>query len=314
MRNRRKKILIALGCIALVVAAITFFSRNTEPTTEPTYQGHSLSDWVRYAIGNQNPRAQADASDAISQIGTDALPYLLKWMRYEDKRPPFQDNDLKSFFRRLPKRFIPRPLSGWAWGDYDEDTRAHGSALVIAQLGGGAKAAIPQLVEMLNNTNHARVSDRAAIALALMGEQGLQPLLDALAKTNTPELTRRTVANRIGISRNLERHASLAVPVLVKCLEASDPKIQYGAADALGRIVAEPLVVIPALTNCLNESTREDVRYAATWALGRYGEQARAAVPLLLTQLTNRDAAVRNWTTNTLHQIAPEVLTNSPAK
>jgi HEAT repeat protein len=306
--TRRKKILIALAFVVLAVSAILFFSRNTEPR----YNGHPLSYWLA-----ETRREDLHAEDqeyirkAISQIGTNALPYLLQWLRYEDKKPPFQDNYVKSFSRRLPKKFIPRPLIRWAWGDYDEEARADTSVFAFEVLGKRGSAGIPQLIEMLNNTNHAEVPDRAAMALALMGEDGLQPLLTVLAKTNS--LNRRIVADRIGLSRGLEKHATLVIPVLVNCLEEGDLQIRYRAADTLGRIAVKPLVVIPALTNCLNESAKADIRCSVTWALGRYGEHARVAMPLLLNQLTDPDLGVRIRTTNAIRAIDPNALTNSPS-
>jgi hypothetical protein len=63
----------------LVGAAMTaaFVRRDREPS----YSGHSLSEWLHAARpGYINPAAPpAEATAAVRRIGTSALPALLKW-------------------------------------------------------------------------------------------------------------------------------------------------------------------------------------------------------------------------------------------
>ena len=50
---------------------------------EPRYGGRALSEWVRRPAGDTQ-------GDAIRQIGTNAVRFLLEWMQYE--RPPWKEH------------------------------------------------------------------------------------------------------------------------------------------------------------------------------------------------------------------------------
>src|SRR3954454_21898924 len=68
---------------------------------EPSYNGHSLSEWLHAARAGYHsaPAPSAEAPAAIRQIGTNALPTLLKWTSYQPTwlkakfRPFLRGND-----------------------------------------------------------------------------------------------------------------------------------------------------------------------------------------------------------------------------
>src|SRR5438876_9254302 len=85
MRKRRFYLLLiaALVLIGVLVAVLS-------GSREPEYGGRKLSEWVEdYSPGNLSSLVQTkDASrklakEAIHRIGTNALPWLLEWIRYE---------------------------------------------------------------------------------------------------------------------------------------------------------------------------------------------------------------------------------------
>lgn len=67
----------------------------------------------------------------------------------------------------------------------------------------------------------------------------------------------------------------------------------------------EPDLVVPALTNCLR-STDLYLRGAALDALGKFGANARSAVPALIPELYDPDPSVRKWATNALTKVEPD--------
>jgi hypothetical protein len=69
---------IALLLLALCAAAVAWDTRLGEE--EPLFRGLRLSEWI--TMYNVQPRGQ-EAAAAIRQIGTNALPWLLKWLRYD---------------------------------------------------------------------------------------------------------------------------------------------------------------------------------------------------------------------------------------
>jgi hypothetical protein len=87
MRTRTRLI----GALAIFAAFVV-----TAGEKEPTYNGHSLSEWV----AQFDPHVAYLASQppayivAIGHIGKNALPILLKWMAEKDPLEPPNSNSL----------------------------------------------------------------------------------------------------------------------------------------------------------------------------------------------------------------------------
>jgi hypothetical protein len=109
MRKYSKKILIAVGCAAIAVTVLILFPSSN---TEPTYDGHSPSYWVENCRGIGKP--QEKASEANSHIGTNAIPYLIKWIQYEE--PTWKRRWHEFAERRFGKRILPSPTPAAAAG------------------------------------------------------------------------------------------------------------------------------------------------------------------------------------------------------
>ena len=51
---------------------------------EPFYKGHSLTYWaLRHHRGDTNS-ASRQAATALGQIGTNAIPHVVRWMQYQE--------------------------------------------------------------------------------------------------------------------------------------------------------------------------------------------------------------------------------------
>src|SRR5436190_11030189 len=83
MRKRRVYVvLLAAGVLVVVGLLVCGVFREREPE----YGGKRLSEWVEvYVIPERSvpPVRVEEIDDAIRHVGTNALPYLLRWMRYE---------------------------------------------------------------------------------------------------------------------------------------------------------------------------------------------------------------------------------------
>ena len=117
MRKRRTYvIMIAVGVLVGALAVVLL------PSWEPSYEGKRLSEWVdsySYSIdrGQYTPKQR---DQAILGIGTNALPYLLKWIRYE--RPAW-----KMKLAMPVNRIIWRVNPAWEINDQKELRRARGA-------------------------------------------------------------------------------------------------------------------------------------------------------------------------------------------
>src|SRR4051794_5024002 len=90
MRKRRAfLILIGLGVACAVLVLCT-------REREPEYGGKKLSEWVE-SMRSPGYTTYAQAKNGILEIGSNAVPYLLKWIRYE---PPSWKSKLYAMMNR----------------------------------------------------------------------------------------------------------------------------------------------------------------------------------------------------------------------
>jgi HEAT repeat protein len=172
---------------------------------------------------------------------------------------------------------------------------------VFEVLGPEAKDYIPELTQLMNDTNKTDTTAWWAIwGISFMGDNALPPLMNALA--NPPGRLRNMACIVIP---HLGTNAYPAIPLLIDCLSDSNEIVVTDAELALGK-----LIVIPALTAKLSDP-RPSVRRWGVEPLGYFGVEAKPAVPSLRKFLNDPDQWVRNVATNAIRAIAPEALTNT---
>lgn len=305
--SKRRKILMASGILAVGL----IWALLAEREREPSYQGRTLSQWyVRWAKSieredNQSEVQCSEAVDAIRQIGTTALPTLLKELKRQASSSPAREV-IYGLVNRLPSSVSKAPVVASML--LNADKLEPSSIFVI--LGPQAAPAIPELTGFLNATNNLELVQSAAFCLAAIGDEGLPPLLGALAKHKQPSCYAAAywlgvVASPFHFGTNL----SQAVPLLVQCTTAADQRLAETAIKAIGHIHQEPQISVPALATCL-ASTNSMIRRTTLRSLARFG---KASVPLLMTALKDSDEFVRRTATNMVMLIAPDTFTSAPA-
>jgi hypothetical protein len=310
MRKRTKALIVAAMLGAVVVIALV--ARDTEPR----YQGHSLSYWLeRYGRTNpDSPRGYEEGPDpkaveAISRIGTNALPLLLSRLHCE---PNPARQALASTLHRAPDPLRPGWLVNWAVSD-PASSKAYEAALTFSVLGPAAKPAIPDLLKMMNDRKSTNTATLAQCALANIGEAALPYLVAVLRDTNAPN--RRNAAFYIAALPRLRTNAAPAIPVLMHCLQDKDAEVQRMAAAALGQACLQPDLVVPALAGAYQAAGADPMlRRRCISALGGFAPRDAGAQACLLNALADPDIYVRRSATNFLSEAAPGLLTNAPAK
>ena len=115
------------------------------------------------------------ARQAVLNVGTNALPILLKWIEYEP--PAWREN----LVRYLPRRISDNEkFRNWAGGTAKQHERLAYIGLGI--LKANAMPAIPQLTALMNDSRDPRKRSRAILALAAMGEPAVPALRAALQR------------------------------------------------------------------------------------------------------------------------------------
>jgi hypothetical protein len=153
--KRRRLLLILATCVASVALAFLVLPREREPK----YDGVPLSMWLE--------RGRSDRGEsivAIRQIGTNALPFLLRWIQYE---PPGWRRFVSRNFSKIPSRIQNSRVLRWLIVDKAEN-RANIAVTGIGILGPDASSAMPELIRLADNASAPETSRRAWMCMSLM--------------------------------------------------------------------------------------------------------------------------------------------------
>ena len=142
---------------------------------EPYYDGRRLSTWIElYDNGGSPTEAHYERPvRAIRYIGTNSLPFLLKWLDYE---PTVRRSDVGEFpenFHEWIGETCPGP---WLLLGQQAGERAYNAMEAFAVLGPLARPAIPELIRRINLTNSPFKRDFAMFALTSLGADAVPAL------------------------------------------------------------------------------------------------------------------------------------------
>jgi len=231
MLKRRVYLILLFMGVVLAGVLVAVLSREREPE----YGGKKLSEWVEMTHyefsslrGSHPQNAPNQAVEAIGHIGTNATPYLLKWIRYEPA---------ESKTKRIGRinAYLTRMNPRWYIID-SEFIRAEGAAAALSRLGPQAHQYIPELARLLNETNAWYSSKNAVEALVGFGEAGVPPLVACLS--NGPMKWRDLIVIRLG---QMGANAVAARPALQQLLNDGDRNMRSRATNALRKIDPEAL-------------------------------------------------------------------------
>jgi hypothetical protein len=242
------------GC---VLAAVIF-----GPSDEPSYQGRSLGGWLDFQNGTNG--TDAIFSNAIVHMGSNAVPYLVKYIQYEG--PDWEITVEKYLNTKYPKSYIGRYIIKQLQNPH---RRKSAAAKAFAYLQPHAALAAPLLGRCID---YPEASYWTVRALCNLGEPGAPYILDALTNKIDTSALQVTLA-----LKNCGTNASFAFPALIHNLKSSFRPLSQESAMALKTIGVEPDMVIPALQNILNDPDRA-VRIRIINALNDYGERAQPIV------------------------------------
>jgi hypothetical protein len=223
--KRRKRLAIVLFTVIAGVVAYGLLNREE---AEPKYQGRDLSDWLeQYRAGrlhDPDGEAKKDAAAAVQRIGTNALPYLLKWIA--DKPPAWRTalrEKLPCFVRN--REFV----AGWLGEETEQLRQYAGEGFDI--LGTNAVNAIPELLTIVKNSATAEVWGAALSAITSIGTPVVIPALKAaLADPNQPD--RDQIIYVFGWIA-LIHGTNVGLPTVIEALNDDDLKVRIAATNAL---------------------------------------------------------------------------------
>ncbi|HXT38613.1 MAG TPA: HEAT repeat domain-containing protein, partial [Candidatus Angelobacter sp.] len=158
MKSRKKR-LVLTGATALILGAVVFVqvrraSREARTRAEVYYWIRSFDSWDRNQTETANQHRQLEG---LRSVGAGAVTTLERDLHY---RPA-----LSRLSEKIPflQRFLPQP------GPTDEPQEVrHRAAYFLGALGPAAKAAVPELLPLLSDSD-GRVRFETAFALGRIG-------------------------------------------------------------------------------------------------------------------------------------------------
>ncbi|MEI6784487.1 MAG: HEAT repeat domain-containing protein [Verrucomicrobiota bacterium] len=279
--------------IILLIVAWAFMTGGSEPR----YQGRALSMWLVDLDANTAGNVRERAKIVLTEAARKAAPRFIQTLRAKD-------SDFKLLMIGLARR------QGMAFGFRTADERREKAVGEFSRFSVGA---IPVVTDLLDDP---ALAVQATRTLGGTGLAGAVPLIRALNHTNASvrmhaalglsslysnNVRFKNLVQAPGWSGNFP--TNVAVAAIVKLLKDESPDARASAAFALGDMREQPESVIPALTECLAETTDSQVRQAVAEALGRYGRRAIAAVSLLSQLMDDSDPALRTAAERALKKI-----------
>ncbi len=256
---------------AFLSVGISLLAVQSAQASEPEYNSKPLSEWLLILkIGQTSTGEQveeADAQEAIRQMGTNAIPTLLDILGADDQSKWWVVHRLKSkgFREMYHNRNVPT-------GDL-QDTAAQGLGI----LGTNAISTIPQLSKLFGRVETCK---HAALVLAGLGPDGYAVLTNGLHNSNADirGVTLWTIGERSSIDSNT------VTRIMIAALKDPDSDNRVSAVRYLGG--KDPAIAIPVLLPLLdnNKDYNSDI---VSRALSSYGAAAKIAIPKLLSLFTN---------------------------
>lgn len=244
----------------LIPAIVCLLAVQPVQASEPVYNGKPLSDWLLL-----NVTRDASATEAIRQIGTNAIPTLLDILGAKEWNKKRVVSKLKS--EELKKGFFGQQAAA-------EDIR-YIAVDGFAILGTNAESAVPQLAKLLHDPE---TCSEAARVLTQVGPKGFSVLTNAI---NDEDLVGVVV---LALGQKGGGDPQVITRLLLSALKSSNPTTRGNAAGFLGG--KDATLAVPALIPMLDDSDPYPRRFAVI-SLGSYGPAAKSAAPKLFSIYTN---------------------------
>jgi hypothetical protein len=222
---------------SVAVVSLVFFALN--PRGEgPVYKGRHLSEWVEMlGTHTQGTPAWIRASEAIRASGTNAFPYLVKWLPHEEK----------SWRTKIGSKLQPWEYriesASLGWSRAEKRAQGVPTAFALLYQSPPPPSVIAELSRHLDNANRPRTGSRAAACLAQLGHSGVPPLAEVLLSPGHP--LRRNVAV-VCIQPNVPTPVfATAYPALLTLLQNPKADVLEELTNALLQIAPEVLTNAP---------------------------------------------------------------------
>jgi HEAT repeat protein len=288
----KKQCMMLTGLFVAVLTGFVWLNLF-QNQSEPVYQGKPLGFWLKGYSGYTsitNGPSSEQADEAVRQIGTNAIPLLLRMLRAKDSSFRIWVIDLLYWQRLIRVHFST---------DWDGNYQAFRG---FVALGAAASNAVPAMGEILDLGVSSGSQSLTADALASLGptaRKAVPSLLRASASTNESVRGQAVLA-----PGRIHAEPEMVVPALVRSLNDSTFNVRHAAVIGLGGFGPRAKPAVPALVGLIEKKDIELNEPAINTLKQIDPEGAKSAVPVLIELLEHdHDLKVRRQAATALRQI-----------
>jgi HEAT repeat protein len=296
-------------CVWLAAMGALLAGCSSPELGEPSANGYPLSHWMEVAPLTPDRPFSEEAEDAIQEMGTNAVPHLVKWIQ---EGSPEAVKEATAVLGELGPKAVAAvsPLSETLASGKRSDEAATALARIgppalpvlmsvltnrysgihsvaaraIGSMGPDASPAIPTLIAMLRDDDWMVKSDAfEALNQGRIDPDQIVPELAALYKDQPDG---RVEAVQTLAIYGFDTEGRSVIPSLVKALKSNDFDERRVAAAKLVALPGSRRVPVDCLIECLTNS-QPAIRVWAHVAVTALGSNALPAIPVLLAQMTN---------------------------
>jgi hypothetical protein len=264
---------------------------------EPVYHKKALSEWLLY---NNSDLSQSTALNperkALQVIGSNAFPWLVKWVRYE--RPAWR-RKIEYFGRKIGI-------------DLQDKKRARADAAwhALTVLAREGEPALSLLINLSTNPPSRQLPWKAMHMLTDVGPNAIPGLTSVATNQHLGVSFRGEALSCLGTMSDLGTNSTLVITTLLVYSSGQNNILilRLNAHNALVKMILNGRLDVIALSKCLQEGNH-DIRFWATVALKDSSHDIQAAIPFLVQALSDPSFRVREGASNTLRKVTPVILT-----
>lgn len=212
---------------------------------------------------------------SFREWATNSLPLLLEWLRLD--QPDYREPAFITFVNSLLDK---QKVIKSRMGSSERPNRTREAYELLCTIGPDAKAAIPDLIILLGNKSE-RLPGFACNILERMAPASIPPLIEVLHKGS--EQARVCAATAL---REIGPEAKVAIPALRETQTNSSLAVRFAAAHALASFGDNSKQTLEVILEGIPGGS-DEMRSDAYYTLWRLGTNAVAAIPGLVTIITN---------------------------
>ena len=288
MNFKAERAIIPIGWVILLTVLLCF----TVFRDEVAYNRRPVRLWIR-DLSSDNNVTGFEAATALGKMGPSAVPCLIRALNQQEALEETLGQWLKC---RLPSRMIGLlpPSRSYAAAQIN-------AARALGEIGPGARAAIPALMDIVTGTNETYLQFESAFALHRITPVSEEAALaiSRLLKADDYRF-RGVIARALG---DIGPAAKPAIPNLIEALADESGDLRIPAAGALWKLGETNLALASLLETLKNDSAYN--RWRAAKELGEFGLPAKLAIPALTDALCDDEMEVRDAAGEALRRIDP---------